>query len=135
MDRKTYLREYQKIWLRSRRDAWFKENGPCKTCGSWENLELDHIDPTLKVSNRIWSWNLTRRNEEISKCQVLCKKCHQDKTCKDFGWGKYAQCGTPTKYSWGCRCRVCTSAKVIEVNEYRWKTGRRIKRDSRVRDK
>ena len=49
-------KEYQRNWLAKRRADWFSENGPCINCGSWDNLELDHIDPSTKVDNKIWSW-------------------------------------------------------------------------------
>lgn len=62
------------------RSVWFQANGPCKSCGTWEQLELDHMDPTTKVSHRIWSWSEKRRLAELTKCQVLCKGCHQAKT-------------------------------------------------------
>lgn len=49
-----------------RKEKWFKENGPCRECGSWEKLECDHIDLTTKDSelkkgsSRIWDWEDTR---------------------------------------------------------------------------
>lgn len=91
-DRKQYLREYQKKWYReivaSRRKKWFEENGPCHQCGSWENLELDHIDRTTKVHHVIWTWSEQRREDELKKCQPLCHDCHKKKSvaeCFDSG--------------------------------------------------
>lgn len=66
-----------------RRAAWFAEHGPCK-CGSWNKLELDHIDPKQKVDHKIWSWAENRRNVELAKCQVLCHKCHKAKSNKEI---------------------------------------------------
>lgn len=68
--------------MKSAREAWFRENGPCKTCGSADNLELDHIDPKLKVSHAVWSWSQKRRDLELSKCQALCRRCHKLKTAE-----------------------------------------------------
>lgn len=60
----------------------------CIGCGSQEQLEIDHIDPTTKlcdpaksfgaktITNRIWN--------EIDKCQLLCYDCHREKTGKQF---------------------------------------------------
>ena len=60
----------------------------CIGCGSQEQLEIDHIDPSLKecnpaksfgsktISKRIW--------DEIDKCQLLCYDCHREKTSKQF---------------------------------------------------
>lgn len=69
-------------WWHARKDAWFTDK-QCAVCGSSENLELDHINPFLKVSHKIWSWRIERRDEELAKCQVLCKSCHQIKTKTD----------------------------------------------------
>lgn len=60
----------------------FAENGPCRQCGSTEDLELDHIDPTTKISHAVWSWSEQRRAEELKKCQVLCHNYHETKTLK-----------------------------------------------------
>lgn len=74
----TRARAYQKI--KDRRNAWFKENGPCKRCGSWEGLELDHVDPKEKEHHAVWSWSDKRREAELLKCQALCNKCHKLKS-------------------------------------------------------
>jgi hypothetical protein len=77
---KEKQREYQRLWRERRRRDWFDKNGPCIKCHSWENLEIDHIDPKLKTSHRIWSWSEKRRDRELAKCQVLCKVCHAEKS-------------------------------------------------------
>lgn len=74
----TRARAYQKI--KDRKAKWFFENGPCIICDSWENLELDHINPKLKISHNIWSWSEEKRQQELKKCQILCEKCHLEKT-------------------------------------------------------
>jgi hypothetical protein len=66
-------------WHR-RRNAWFTENGPCQGCGTWEDLELDHIDRALKEAHNIWNWSDVRREIELAKCQVLCRPCHIEKS-------------------------------------------------------
>jgi len=76
-------REYQKKWLANRRLEYFKDK-KCVKCSSTEDLQLDHIDPKLKESPIIWSCNLKIRNKEIEKCQVLCQKCHREKTKVDL---------------------------------------------------
>jgi len=73
-------REYQNSWLKKRREVWLLNNGPCVGCGTWENLEIDHIDSMQKVSHRVWGWKEERRNKELEKCQILCWDCHLDKT-------------------------------------------------------
>lgn len=63
-----------------RRRADFFDGKACAHCGSYERLELDHVDPTKKVTHRVWSWSAKRRAVEIAKCQVLCHACHLAKT-------------------------------------------------------
>lgn len=111
--RKLYQREYQKNWLKKRRLDWIHENGPCKKCGTWENLEVDHIkreDKTMHTAS-IWSRTEAVRKEELSKCQVLCKKCHLEKTIMESGFEGVVH-GTSSGYDHhGCRCDECKLAK------------------------
>lgn len=72
-------REYQNRWVQNRRLEWLKENGPCVDCGGIENLQVDHVDPTQKITHRIWSWSKERRDKELLKCLVRCKECHVEK--------------------------------------------------------
>lgn len=72
-------REYQRLWVARRRDAWFSDKS-CVDCGGDEQLELDHVDPSVKVSHSIWSWSRARRDVELAKCVVRCRSCHQVKT-------------------------------------------------------
>lgn len=58
--------------------------GKCTACGTTEDLEFDHIDPTTKEFEM--SKPLSRKNlpegymTELDKCQLLCKACHKKKT-------------------------------------------------------
>ena len=82
-DRATQNR-FNLEWQRARRAEWIAENGPCANCGFWtDDLETDHVDPEQKVSHRVWSWTKARRDEELKKCQVLCRLCHQIKTNRE----------------------------------------------------
>jgi len=49
LNRKEYLKNYQKNWVKQRRLNFFN-NKSCVQCGSAEKLELDHIDPSKKLS-------------------------------------------------------------------------------------
>ena len=53
MNRKEYIRNYQRKWMAKRRAEWLKNNGPCVQCNSWENLEVDHINPKTKIITEI----------------------------------------------------------------------------------
>ena len=85
---KEIQRRYQREWRQKRYDDWVAANGPCIDCGSWSNLEVDHMDPSQKVSHRIWSWRKERRDIELLKCKVRCRLCHVEKT-------RLQQHGTP----------------------------------------
>lgn len=107
-------------WLEARRNKWLEENGPCKKCGSNENLEIDHIDPSTKEYNisQIWSRDEETRNKELAKCQALCHDCHKEKTAKDMNYHIYIH-GTTTMYNHGCRCDLCRDANMIKRRNYR----------------
>lgn len=85
-------REYQRLWRQRRRAAYFADKA-CVVCGSTDNLELDHLDPTQKVSHKIWSWSEQRRLVELVKCQVLCRPCHAEKSNRhgDWTWRPHAK--------------------------------------------
>lgn len=94
--------------------------GKCKNCESTYRLEFDHIDRSKKVSHRIWSWSEERISEELSKCQLICKKCHQEKTATEMGYKLGPTHGTTSGYDHHkCRCRPCTSAKTERMRRYR----------------
>lgn len=114
---KQVKNNYQNQWLKDRRNAWLKENGPCKHCGSWENLEVDHIDPAQKVTHRVWSWREERRLVELAKCQVLCHDCHEKKTWDETRATR--KHGTVNGYRLGCRCQNCLTANVTKLYQQR----------------
>ena len=102
-------RQYQREWMRRRRLAWIATNGPCRECGSSDDLEVDHIDPSTKVAHKVWSWAREKREAELAKCQVLCRACHLAKTIAQFK--RPVPHGTHHGYSHhGCRCQPCRAA-------------------------
>lgn len=106
-------REYQRNWIRRRRDAFFRGKS-CAKCGSTQNLELDHIDPTKKVDHKIWSWAEHRRLIEIAKCQILCQDCHKEKTSTEQITDP--EHGTLARYKtkrYKCRCGLCSAANAL----------------------
>lgn len=86
-------RLFVRTWMADRRRAWLHANGPCKRCGSRQNLRVDHIDPKTKKSHKVWSWSEKRRLEELAKCQVLCLACHRKKTVENHENARGAQIG------------------------------------------
>lgn len=109
--------EYQQDRKSKFRAKWLLENGPCK-CGSLENLEVDHVDPSTKVSHRIWSWSKSRRDEELKKCQPLCVECHKKKT-RESRFSKLAH-GSSTMYkNHKCKCEKCLEGHRVRSRMYR----------------
>lgn len=102
-------RKYQREWLANRRAEFFKDK-QC-LCGSTDRLELDHIDPSKKITHNIWSWSTPRREAELAKCQVLCYTCHKAKSAKD-AYQRFCPKGHDTevtgrKPASGNGCRAC----------------------------
>lgn len=92
----------------ARREKWIADNGPCRMCESDDRLEVDHIDPSLKVSHRIWSWSEAKMFQELAKCQVLCRKCHEEKTARENIKRNPPTHGSGLMYrKYGCRCEEC----------------------------
>lgn len=113
-------REYQRKWIKRRRDSWIAENGgKCFQCGSMDGLEVDHINPSEKKyhTRNIWSRTEEVREEELAKCQILCKICHAKKTLEQsypISHGKYR-----SGYRRGCRCEECVQCARAYWREYR----------------
>jgi 5-methylcytosine-specific restriction endonuclease McrA len=70
-------------------DDYLSRN-PCAVCGETDLvvLEFDHVhgkDATIANLIRL-NVPLSRLQEEIEKCQVLCVNCHRRKTAKERAW-------------------------------------------------
>ena len=62
--------------------------GKCVDCGTTENLQFDHKDPSEKSFNI--SCVLSERTfKELEKCELRCGNCHLEKTKNDFLNGVY----------------------------------------------
>ena len=112
-ERQAYQQAYQKIWIKNRRSDWIKRNGPCKICGTWDKLEVDHIDPKLKTmhASSVWSRTESVRIKELKNCQVLCKAHHLAKTLAER-LKPICSSTISTMYDkHNCRCDLCKEAK------------------------
>lgn len=108
------MREYLKRRYQTRMaQAKIFLGGVCVRCGSYDFLELDHIDPSTKkwtVSAISWMsesgfW------DEVKKCQLLCETCHIQKTREDRGSKNAREThGTLSSYRY-CKCVECRYAK------------------------
>ena len=68
----------------------YLSGNPCVVCGETDPvvLEFDHIygkDAAIASLIRL-NVPLSRLQEEIEKCQVLCVNCHKRKTARERGW-------------------------------------------------
>ena len=113
---KEKLRAYQREWLARRRADWLELHGPCIKCGNDNDLQIDHIDPSQKISHNVWSWTEKRRQQELSKCQVLCKACHLKKTLEQR---RKTEHGKLWMYIKGCRCDICKKSKSESDKKYK----------------
>lgn len=118
-------RAFQRERMARLRADWMSDNGPCAQCGSKRALEVDHIDPETKISHKVWSWSLKRREKELAKCQVLCHRCHVKKTRQELL--RVRSHGTYQRYSNSstrCRCIACKAASARHKARWRKRTGR-----------
>ncbi|RTL00383.1 MAG: HNH endonuclease [Proteobacteria bacterium] len=95
-----------------RSDAIKQLGGKCSKCGQMNDLEFDHIDPNSKsfVISRLNNVSKSKLQQELNKCQLLCKQCHIEKTLVDKGQ-KSARLthGTLSSYRY-CKCDLCRKA-------------------------
>lgn len=115
------MTNYQQNYLQKRRLAAKKYLGnQCVVCGTVNNLEFDHIDPSTKlidISTAIakhYAW--IKLCEELDKCQLLCVDHHLEKTSK--------QSRTYTHSYWmyrkyKCRCDVCIQANSEYLKKFK----------------
>jgi hypothetical protein len=120
---------YDAWYKAERRAQWILDNGPCAWCGTWEDLEVDHIDPSTKTirTSLIWQTNEEQRVAELAGCQVLCKKCHRQKTTIEAE--SKVQHGTLHMYNsprYKCRCDACKLAYANYQRQYRARKAVRI---------
>ena len=122
MSSNEYMREYMNRLYANRRNAAIEKlGGKCVRCGSKEQLQFDHIDPTTKTAemDRLWATSEKRINEELRKCQLLCSSCHVKKTLKDLGRISAKEShGTLSSYRY-CKCDDCRAANNKYKAEYK----------------
>jgi 5-methylcytosine-specific restriction endonuclease McrA len=117
-----YMRVYMlKRYHKQRLSMIEALGGECVECGSTEDLELDHINPSTKSFglNHAWSKKPEAIKTELAKCQVLCKECHAKKSVYDRGQSP-ATHGSLTMYQYHkCRCEACRQANRISSKKYK----------------
>lgn len=106
-----------------RAEAFEILGGQCSTCGTRENLEIDHVDADDKEIplNKMWSIAKERFLKELDKCQLLCKEHHANKSIEDRGTKRAKGThGTISSYKY-CKCGLCREAWNKHSREYRRK--------------
>lgn len=128
---REYMRVYMRVRWRKRRTVAVKFlGGKCSVCQSTSKLQFDHIDPKKK-SFTIAHLTSVREDlfwKEISECQLLCGRCHNEKTLSELGResakGKH---GTVSAYRW-CgppKCILCIKARTAAHRDWRKRRGER----------
>lgn len=111
---KEQTREYNRERHRTRRAKYIEMlGGSCARCGSTEQLEFDHVEPTEKryTISAYFKGKEERHEAELKKCQLLCKQCHIEKSIEDSGKNPARGVhGTLSSYN-HCRCTECRAAK------------------------
>lgn len=122
--------EYMRLYMKERarkRVAAAKEQlgGKCVRCGSVDDLQFDHIDPTTKLFTlaKGSSFSEERWQAEVEKCQLLCQACHTAKTLEDLGrLSAKDNHGTLSCYTHAkCRCELCKQARRDYQRKWRHK--------------
>jgi hypothetical protein len=109
----------QEYYRERRRQAIEYLGGKCVKCGSTDDLQFDHVDPKTKAVEISKS---TLKKEvfwaEVKKCQLLCGKCHSEKSVVDVG-NKPARSfhGTLSTYRY-CKCEACKKAHSDYCRDY-----------------
>lgn len=122
MSRSSYTPEQNREYLRRRyreqMDAFIAHlGGFCVVCGSSEDLQIDHIDPSTKCFTVAKLWPRKKLPEvyaELQKCQLLCVPHHIEKTAAEQSAARSGTFTHGTLYGWmkaKCGCEVCAESK------------------------
>jgi 5-methylcytosine-specific restriction endonuclease McrA len=116
-------RQYQRQWLADRRQRAIEIlGGRCVKCSTTEDLEIDHVVPASKlgyasIGGNLWSWSWTRIVKELARCQLLCKKCHKEKTLSEQRGSEHGTAGAYRNRK--CRCDICKEWSKLSKRAYR----------------
>lgn len=126
----TYNQELLELYHTRRKQAIEYLGSECSICGSVYELEIDHKDWKTKEINLGKDWYQFDKwwEEIITKCQLLCRTHHQEKTILDLkeqNTKDRSLChGTVSQYTrYKCRCDECRKAYSQYKKEYRLRNG------------
>ena len=91
--------------------------GVCVECGTTEDLEIDHIDPSTKSFEilKCYDHKLDKVLSEVDKCQLLCKTHHKIKSDREASFEHGA--GLTGKRF--CYCDLCKPLKRARMKTWR----------------
>ena len=113
---RTCYNEYMRLYMASRHktrraNAIQALGGACVDCRGTSQLEFDHADRETKSFTPIFgSCSEEKLQEELAKCVLRCKPCHQEKTSRE----QSVPHGGGVSGRRNCRCKLCGPLK----NEY-----------------
>jgi len=125
--RTEYMRDYMRERKRQKRKEIEERLGSkCARCGATKGpFHLDHKDKKKKTmrASDLHSVNDKRFEKEMKNLQLLCKKCHRDKTKEswDFSTPKPRHGSYWMYRKHGCRCPKCVKAYKEKQKEWREK--------------
>ena len=112
-----YMRDYMAERYRARMAfAHERLGGKCAKCGSTDDLQLDHVDPSTKeftIAKKAAGVSEERFLRELAKCQLLCKTCHNLKSIAETGKQPVGERhGTISMATHRrCRCEPCLEVR------------------------
>lgn len=112
-----YMAEYMLRRYHERRtEAVALLGGHCVICNTADSLEFDHVDRKTKEGDiaKLWSGTREKFLEELSKCQLLCKEHHKEKTLGEIS----VEHGGGLTGKYNCRCDLCGPLKKAYQESY-----------------
>lgn len=122
MTKKLYRIKY-KQW------AIDRLGGHCVKCGTTEKLEFDHVNPSTKSFTIVAQISASKEKlkAELEKCQLLCNKCHWDKTRIDNNYNQLNHGDVGMYTNKKCRCGECRTAWAVYFKQKGYSHGRIVK--------
>lgn len=117
----NYMSDYMLNRYHERRKFWIAElGGVCNKCSQTERLEFDHIDRETKkydIAKILATWSPHIIEEEMRKCQLLCRSCHAKKSAAELA----VDHGGGVSGKKNCPCALCKSRRSEYNRNYRLK--------------
>jgi hypothetical protein len=111
-------RRKDRYWQRKNLGIEFL-GGKCVCCGSTEKLQFDHIKRSTRKYRFPHFYKLEEKlfYEELKKCQLLCRSCHDKKSVFERGrkYGKGIHGNINNYKHHGCRCELCRKANSEDI--------------------